>query len=203
MIEEQFNKHEHFIRLYDNVLTNQLIQDLIAHSHVELGDSLVGGGDSSQNDRNDTDRQDYQKFLNYTDRELKRRVHEAIEPHVSRYVEEFPILKNIGTLSSIEVKLQRTPASGGFHNWHCENDAAVNSGRVISWHVYLNTLKPGEGETEFIYQGIKVPSKEGTLVLSPAGYTHTHRGNPPYSGDKYIVTGWYCYGTPLGYQEAT
>jgi hypothetical protein len=24
----------------------------------------------------------------------------------------------------------------------------------------------------------------------PSGYTHTHRGNPPLSGEKIILTGW-------------
>lgn len=26
--------------------------------------------------------------------------------------------------------------------------------------------------------------------MDAAGFTHTHRGNPPISGTKYIITGW-------------
>ena len=30
-------------------------------------------------------------------------------------------------------------------------------------------------------------------VIAPAGFTHTHRGNVPTSGDKYIATSWILY----------
>ena len=46
------------------------------------------------------------------------------------------------------------------------------------------------GETEFLYQSMRVKPKQGTLLIWPAAFTHTHRGNPPLSNEKYIVTGW-------------
>ena len=57
---------------------------------------------------------------------------------------------------------------------------------------YLNDVKEG-GETEFYHQKIKIKPKAGTLVLFPAGFTHTHKGNMPISNDKYIITTWLCY----------
>jgi hypothetical protein len=53
----------------------------------------------------------------------------------------------------------------------------------------LNTVKEG-GETEFLYYKKRINPIEGRLVIWPAGFTHTHRGNPPLSNDKYIITGW-------------
>jgi hypothetical protein len=46
------------------------------------------------------------------------------------------------------------------------------------------------GETEFLYLSQRVKPKTGRLVIFPSGYVHTHRGNPPLSGEKYIMTGW-------------
>jgi hypothetical protein len=31
------------------------------------------------------------------------------------------------------------------------------------------------------------------MVIFPAGFTHTHRGNVSKSGDKYIITSWVMY----------
>ena len=55
--------------------------------------------------------------------------------------------------------------------------------------LYLNDIDEG-GETEFLYQHKRVPPKAGTIVIWPTGFSHTHRGNPPLSNTKYIVTGW-------------
>ena len=55
--------------------------------------------------------------------------------------------------------------------------------------LYLNTVKEG-GETEFLYQRTRISPKQGTLILFPPSWTHTHRGNPPLSGNKYILTTW-------------
>jgi len=55
--------------------------------------------------------------------------------------------------------------------------------------LYLNDVEEG-GETEFLYQKMRVKPTKGTILIWPADWTHTHRGNPPLSGDKYIYTGW-------------
>jgi hypothetical protein len=31
------------------------------------------------------------------------------------------------------------------------------------------------------------------MVIAPAGFTHTHRGNMPVSNDKYIATSWVLF----------
>ena len=36
----------------------------------------------------------------------------------------------------------------------------------------------------------RVNAVAGRLIIFPAGYTHTHRGNPPIGQDKYIATSW-------------
>jgi hypothetical protein len=61
--------------------------------------------------------------------------------------------------------------------------------RVLVFTLYLNDVEEG-GETEFLYLSKRVQPKTGRMVIWPAGFTHTHRGNPPLKGDKYIITGW-------------
>jgi hypothetical protein len=58
--------------------------------------------------------------------------------------------------------------------------------------LYLNDVEEG-GETEFLYFSKRVKPKQGTLLLFPASFTHTHRGNPPLSGTKYIMNTWLEY----------
>jgi hypothetical protein len=58
--------------------------------------------------------------------------------------------------------------------------------------VYLNDV-PEAGETEFYYQQRKIQPRAGTLLIAPAGFTHTHRGNMPVGGDKYIATSWILF----------
>jgi len=89
------------------------------------------------------------------------------------------------------VKFQWTPIGGGFFPWHIEHGGGVNSNRVLAWMIYLNDVEDG-GDTEFLYQRVKIKPKKGTFVMWPAGLTHPHRGNPPYSNDKYVLTGWVC-----------
>jgi hypothetical protein len=55
--------------------------------------------------------------------------------------------------------------------------------------LYLNDVEEG-GETEFLHQGKRIKPTKGTLILAPASYTHAHRGNPPLSNDKIIITSW-------------
>ena len=87
---------------------------------------------------------------------------------------------------------------GGYFYYHSEfyphpNDPEQDSlHRVLLWMFYLNDVSDG-GETEFYFQQKKLVPKQGTLVIAPAFFTHTHRGNRPESGDKYILTSWLMY----------
>lgn len=90
------------------------------------------------------------------------------------------------------MKVQKTKPKGGFHIWHAEHGFGESASyRNLTWTLYLNDVPDGEGETEFIEYGVKVQPKKGLLCFFPAGWTHTHRGNPVYTHDKYIATGWY------------
>ena len=111
------------------------------------------------------------------------------------YSSEYDILKDIN-LNCTSTKMQRTPPGGGYHVWHCEQMGREPE-RVLVYSLYLNTLdKDAAGETEFLYQKLRVPPKENCLVFWPAAYTHTHRGNVVHGNkSKYIITGWFHLNT--------
>jgi hypothetical protein len=106
------------------------------------------------------------------------------------YAKEYSVLKSMPQQMIYTIKVQRTNPTEGYHIWHCENGARDMSARVGVFSLYLNTIRSG-GETEFLYSGQRIEPVEGRLLIWPAGYTHTHRGNPPLAGQtKYIITGW-------------
>ena len=118
-------------------------------------------------------------------------MHRILGNYLPLYVDKYPTYGYRQSISS-DMKVQKTPPKGGFHYWHSEQGGDKNSAyRNLTWTLYLNDIPEGEGETEFIEYGIKVQPKKGLLCFFPAGFTHAHRGNPVYSQDKYIATGWY------------
>lgn len=109
--------------------------------------------------------------------------------YYTQYANQFDILKIYETHGLFSARLQKTEIGGGYHVWHSETASRALSGRILAWTLYLNNVEEG-GETEFLYQHIRVKPKTGMLSIFPASFTHTHRGNPPLSNSKYILTGW-------------
>jgi hypothetical protein len=95
------------------------------------------------------------------------------------------------------VNLQKYVAgSGGYPHWHSENYPQPKNTdalhRVLAWTLYLND-EFESGETEFVHQRHKVKPKTGAIMFAPTGFTHTHRGNMPIGGDKFIATSWVMF----------
>ena len=88
------------------------------------------------------------------------------------------------------LKIQKTLPTEGYHIWHLEHGKGFeNESRAFVFSVYLNDVEEG-GETEFLHQATRVKPKTGRIVIWPAGFPYLHRGNPPLSGEKYILTSW-------------
>jgi len=105
------------------------------------------------------------------------------------YLKVYSVLGETGKHYLRSMKIQKTLPSQGYHVWHFESDGIERCSRIAAWTLYLNTVEEG-GETEFLLQSKRVSAKTGRLVIWPATYTHVHRGNPPLSGEKFILTGW-------------
>jgi len=98
--------------------------------------------------------------------------------------EDFPDMDD-ATLSD----LARTCLRPGAINlqWY-----AAGEGGYPYWHCELYPRDPA-GETEFLFQGRKVAPRTGSLLIAPTAFTHTHRGNRPQGGDKFIATSWILF----------
>jgi hypothetical protein len=95
------------------------------------------------------------------------------------------------------INLQKYLAGqGGYPYWHCEQYPKRDDGealhRAVLWTIYLNDDFDA-GETEFLYQQRKIRPRTGSLLIAPTSFTHTHRGNRPEGGNKYIATSWILY----------
>jgi hypothetical protein len=95
-----------------------------------------------------------------------------------------------GPFNYTGLKIQKTLPTEGYHIWHIEHGKGFETGkRAFVFSIYLNDVEEG-GETEFLHFSKRVKPKTGRIVIWPAAFPYLHRGNPPLSGEKYILTSW-------------
>ncbi len=106
-----------------------------------------------------------------------------------------PLVQYLYRSGSINIQ-KYEQQKGRYLHWHSEQFPQLGHNealhRVVLYMFYLNDVEEG-GETEFFYQQRKIKPQKGTMVIAPAGFTHSHRGNMPISGDKYIATSWVMF----------
>lgn len=192
---------EDFIRAYQNVYVDGYCQHLI-DEFERL--TLSGAGYNRQQGEGVArhDKNDMQLELNFgvhTASDFNNRgpagiFFEGLQSCYEHYAEEFSSLKN-NRIHGTAMKMQRTDPGGGYHVWHGEQGNGEHADRVLVYMLYLNTLEPEDGgETEFLYQRKRIRPEANTMLLWPAAFTHTHRGNTVLGNkSKYVVTGWFYY----------
>lgn len=88
--------------------------------------------------------------------------------------------------------LQQYEPGWAYHPFHFERQRAQDVRRTLVWTCYLNDVTDG-GETEFLYQQLRVKPTAGKYAIWPAEWTHTHRGIPSPTQEKLILTGWFSF----------
>mgnify|MGYP000468581620 CR=1 FL=1 len=92
-----------------------------------------------------------------------------------------------------DLKIQKTLPTEGYHVWHVEYGKGYDiEKRAFVFTIYLNDVEEG-GETEFLHFSKRCKPKAGRIVIWPAPFPYLHRGNPPLSGEKYILTSWMVF----------
>lgn len=133
-------------------------------------------------------------FADFQNEHILAPFYRATQDCFNSYTEKFSVLKD-NKITGNCAKMQKTEPGQGYHVWHGEQGPGNNAARVLTYMLYLNTLGPDDGgETEFLYQRLRVKPEAGTMLVWPAAFTHAHRGNVVLGGTpKFVITGWFYF----------
>lgn len=191
------NKVEDFIRVYDEAVSRNFCQGIIdyfewCNENNRTWDRIETTS-LNKKDKSTTLNPVNQLDIKFNNEHLSGYINEFNvafwDKAYTYYRTEFDAINTMQRHGIFTYKVQKTLPGGGYHVWHCENGSLDTCRRIGVYILYLNEVVSG-GETEFLYLNQRIAPKEGRLLIFPSGYTHTHRGNPPLKGSKYIMTGW-------------
>lgn len=194
-------EYKEFIGIYRDVYPDGYCQHLIKEFErlVESGAGVNRQRGEGALKHNKNDMQLGLNFgmhtaANFNDMPVVRLFFNGLQQCYDNYTEQFSVLKD-ANIRGTAMKMQRTDPGGGYHVWHAEQGNKEHAERVLVYMLYLNDLGEQDGgETEFLYQRLRIRPEANTMILWPAAYTHTHRGNTVLGEQsKYIVTGWFYY----------
>ncbi len=116
-----------------------------------------------------------------------------LQNSLNKYLEKFPTLhKHKSFTVGDGFNIQRYYPNEGYFEWHAERVNLASSPRLLVFTTYLNTVSDG-GETEFMYQNLKIKPQIGLTVIFPADWMYVHRGVTSTTETKWITTGWFSY----------
>jgi hypothetical protein len=185
--------------MYNNVFADGFCNHVINEfEDLTTAGNYSGGSRKNLEGANKIHKDDTALFINGGNHEMRpfngenprNTFFKGLQECFDAYINEYDILQDTRSVCS-NIKIQKTNPGQGYHIWHFEQGSGVDSARIVAYMCYLNTITDA-GETEFLYQKLRIPPKENTMLLWPAAYTHTHRGNVVHgSTSKYVVTGWF------------
>ncbi|MEJ2106225.1 MAG: 2OG-Fe(II) oxygenase [Acidiferrobacteraceae bacterium] len=123
-------------------------------------------------------------------KDIDTMLHRSLGLAIREFRECFGFFK--GPFRDVGYNLQRTEP-GQYYHWHIDGGSHDFADRQLVAVWYLNDVPGPGGETEFLYQDLKVEPEEGTLILFPPFWTHEHRGVTLEQGMKYIATTWVVF----------
>tara|TARA_B100001778_G_C18343690_1_gene518713 strand:+ start:149 stop:712 length:564 start_codon:yes stop_codon:yes gene_type:complete len=180
-----------FIQIYDNILSKDLCIDIInkfENNNTKERGRVIGGIHTNIKNTYDLNMnpdltpeftENYNIIsskLNFYTQEYFKNISQHYNSINNLYFEPYHLI----------MKYNKNEGKYVFHN----DQTTKNNGktRILTYLFYLNTVEEG-GETEFI-DGTKIKPEAGKLLIFPATWSFIHKGNMPFSNDKYICTGW-------------
>ena len=123
-------------------------------------------------------------------KDIDRALFHSLAMALREFRETFPYFR--GPFKDMGYAIQRTQP-GEYYHWHIDGGSHDFSQRQLVAVWYLNTVEGPGGETEFLFQNIKIKPELGKLLLFPPFWTHEHRGVTLQQGIKYIATTWVVF----------
>lgn len=193
------SKYDNFVGVYDDCVSDELCNGVINYFEWCQNNNRTYSRSEPENIKKDDaislDPHSIQE-INFSFPQVQNYISEFNDVFWNKcyaeYTNKFSSLKQYDLHTIYSYKVQKTIPTGGYHIWHCE-DGSINFSRRIGVYIlYLNDVEDG-GETEFLYLSKRIEAKKGRLIIFPSNFPWTHRGNPPLSNTKYIMTGWIEY----------
>jgi prolyl 4-hydroxylase len=167
-----------------------ICDDLIQHFENNVNRTTPG----HVNGITDRSKKDFQELFFEEKTSLTERYLGEISLICDEYKKLFPECDQTSSWRIIEnIKMKRyVPPNQGYHIWHFERSDVPSLDRHLVFLTYLNDVNDG-GETEFLYQKVKIKPRKGLTIMWPADWTHTHRSLTSNTETKYIIGGWYNF----------
>ncbi len=174
-------------KLDDLSICDEIIAFYSASNKKQIG-ATSKGVDRAVKDSTDV-------YVNWQNDAIAQKYINALANPTKEYIKEYSYCDYYSAWGVAEqINIQHYAPNGGYHNWHTERSSPAYpiATRHLAFMTYLNDVEDG-GETEFFYQKTKVKPEKGLTLIWPADWTHTHRGIPSPTQEKYIITGWFNY----------
>jgi len=177
--------------IYQFNIDKSICNELIKY-HLNSTEKVPGRITGNKIDKNVKDSID---LCIYPDSEISfvKDYYKELEKGLLQYYDLHFILKEKMSVQTKEpFIIQHYYPGGGFKTWHFERSDLGEPiiTRTLVFMTYLNDVTD-QGETEWYFQKVKIKPKKGLSVIWPADWTHTHRGIPSPTEEKYIATGWF------------
>jgi Rps23 Pro-64 3,4-dihydroxylase Tpa1-like proline 4-hydroxylase len=189
-IHQSTQKLEDFIKIYDDIISDDLCDKILNEykNSDDWGLTLVGEGVVNNNIRNcsmiqlsnnDVINKKYE-IRKFIDVEL----HQQLLKVVEKYSQDFP---NFAPSVDTGYDLLRYQ-TGEFYTQH--TDSFVHQQRSVSCSLSLNDDYTG-GEFAFFNREIVIRPKIGSVIVFPSNFMYPHEIMPVIEGTRYSIITWY------------
>ena len=181
-----------FIGSYKNKLTHGQCQEIIDYFEKSSNkvDGIIGQGNDYAVRKDLKDSTDL-SLLFSSETHITKMIFSSLWESFGTYVKDFPEIKTISPWSiENDFNIQRYYPGQGYKVTHCEHTSKEDT-TILAWMIYLNTVE--DGGTKFVSYNLTTDCVEGSIVIWPSYWTHSHHGIISNTKTKYIVTGWTCF----------